>query len=344
MRRLLLLFALLLALPVQAQLGEQIVVERIIVDARVTDSGGEPVLDLEAKDFRVRIDGKNAVIESVEWIPETAAAREIANGPDDRQQIHASPSDVPALRGRLLIFLFQTDFARNAVRSSGQMKSLIYADKLLETLEEDDRVAVFSYDSHLKFRLDFSGSVADIHDACEKSLRIDEPPQPRVVPRPSLAASLNRDDMRNAATPERALTVLANALRPIPGTKSLILFGWGLGQLWNRRVEMGRDYAIARGALESARVSVFSLDFTAADGHTLAAGLATAAKDTGGFYAALHNFPQLAIDRLQKTLVGHYELEVRKPETKVTGVHSISVDVVGVRNAVVMARSTYVDK
>lgn len=336
MRRLLLLFALL---PFVAAAQETIVVERIIVDARVTDDSGEPVLNLGPKDFRVRIDGKNAVVESVEWIPETAAAREIASTVNVEQQ-----SIAPAPRGRLLIFLFQTDFARNSVRSSGQMKSLIYADKLLETLEEEDRVAVFSYDSHLKFRLDFSGSVADIHDACEKSLRIDEPPEPRVVPRPSLASSLNRQDMRDAATPERALTVLANALRPIPGTKSLILFGWGLGQLWNRRVEMGRDYAIARGALESARVSVFSLDFTAADGHTLAAGLATAAKDTGGFYAALHNFPQLAIDRLQKTLVGHYELEVRKPETKVTGVHTIEVAVPGVRKAVVMARSTYVDK
>jgi VWFA-related protein len=339
-----LLLALLFALPLHAQLQEQIVVERIIVDARVTDSAGEPVLNLEPKDFRVRIDGKDAVIESVEWIPETAAARELASTSEEEDPIHSYPSDTPAPRGRLLVFLFQTDFARNAVRSAGQMKSLIYADELLETLEEDDRVAVFSYDSHLKFRLDFSGSVADIHDACEKSLRIDEPPAPRVVPRPSLAASLNRDDMRNAATPERALTVLANALRPIPGPKSLILFGWGLGQLWNRRVEMGRDYAIARGALESARVSVFSLDFTAADGHTLAAGLATAAHDTGGFYAALHNFPQLAIDRLQKTLTGHYELEVRKPQTKVTGVHTIEVDVPAVRNAVVMARTTYVDK
>lgn len=335
---------MLLALPLAAQqIEESITVERVIVDARITEAGGEPVLNLEAKDFRVKIDGKVAQIESVEWIPETSAGRDLAAAmSEDENAVHEDLA--PAPRGRLLVFLFQTDFARNSVRVQGQAKSLIYADKLLETLEENDRVAVFSYDSHLKFRLDFSGSAADIHDACEKSLRIDEPPEPRVVPRPSLAASLHRDDMRNAATPEQALTVLANALRPIPGTKSLILFGWGLGQMWNRRVDMGRDYSIARGALESARVSVFSLDFTAADGHTLAAGLATAAKDTGGFYAALHNFPQLAIDRLQKTLAGHYEIEVRKPETKVAGVHKIDVEVIGNRNAVVMARTSYSDK
>ena len=47
-------------------------------------------------------------------------------------------------------------------------------------------------------------------------------------------------------------------------------------------------------------------------------------------------------DMSERTLVGHYELEVRKPETRVRGVHSIEVDVAR-RNAAVMARSTFVD-
>ncbi|MCU1347234.1 MAG: hypothetical protein JWO56_264, partial [Acidobacteria bacterium] len=103
------------------------------------------------------------------------------------------------------------------------------------------------------------------------------------------------------------------------------------------------DYEAARRSLESARVACFSLDITQADAHDLAAGMATASADTGGFYASTYNFPKIAMDRLQKTLSGHYELEVRKPDTKVVGLHTIEVDVT-VKNAVVMARRTYVDK
>src|ERR1700753_2589932 len=58
---------------------EKITVERILVDARVTEMGGEPILNLTAKDFRVKIDGIAATVESVDWIPETAAERDIAD-------------------------------------------------------------------------------------------------------------------------------------------------------------------------------------------------------------------------------------------------------------------------
>lgn len=345
MRRLLALIALLplVSLAQEQKVGETITVERIIVDARVTDDSGDPILNLTAKDFRVKVDGKPTVIESVVWIPETAAYRDMAEAELPPVEVNTG-LNVPPPRGRLLVFLFQTDFARHPSRTGGQMKVLPYAEKLLESLDPEDRVAVFSYDSKLKFRLDFSGNVDEIMEACRRSLLIDEPQEPRVVPAPSLSRSFNRDDARNATSPEAALTVLGNALRPIPGPKSLILFGWGLGTYSRGRVIMGRDYTIARRVLESARVSVFSIDFSVADYHTLAAGMSTAAADTGGFYASTHNFPQLAIDRLKKTLSGHYELEVRKPETKVRGAHAIEVQVVDRRNAVVLARTSYVDK
>ena len=80
-----------------------------------------------------------------------------------------------------------------------------------------------------------------------------------------------------------------------------------------------------------------------ADFHSLEVGLGKVSDDTGGFYAKTFRFPDIAIERLQKTLAGHYELEVRKPETKVRGLHTIEVSV-NRRDAEVMARSTYVDK
>lgn len=323
------------------EVHESITVERILIDVRVTNSGGDPIPNLEPKDFRVKIDGVPAKVESVEWIPETAGARELAEL--DRESAKTS-LEVPAPKGRLLVFFFQTDFARENVRVTGQMKILPYADQLLDSLEPEDRVAVVSFDSHLKFRLDFS----DDHDAIKKAIRdslsIDDPPRPQAVPMPSLARALDDASLRNAVDSDRALFLLGNALLPIPGPKSLILFGWGLGKLSGGHVVMEKRYAIAQRALEASRTSVFSIDITQADWHSLGVGLAKAADDTGGFYAETFHFPQLAIDRLQRALEGHYELEVRRPETKVKGIHSIDVDVPSHRSAMVMSRRTFVDR
>ncbi len=321
---------------------EKITVERILVDARVTDSHGNPILGLTPEDFRVRIDGKSAKVESVDWIPETTGARELADVDRPPPEVNTTVA-VPAPRGRLLVFFFQTDFARNQARVAGQMEILQKIDNFLEWLEPEDRVAVLSFDSHLKFRLDFSDDKRRIAAAMHDALLINEPNTPPIVPLPSLRSHLDPDAMKNASSSEEALLLLGNAMRPIPGPKSLILFGWGLGRFGSGGVRMLPIYPAARQALEAARVSVFSLDFTQADYHSLEVGLGKVSDDTGGFYAKTWRFPDLAIDRLQRTLVGHYELEVRKPETRVRGVHTVEVEV-NRRGAEVMARSTYVDK
>lgn len=331
---------LLSAASASGQVKEQISVERVIVDARVTDDHGEPITDLEAKDFRVRIDGKLVKVESVEWIPETAAARGLAS--IGTQQESQNPDQQPAPAGRLLVFFIQTDFARNAVRIGGQMHIMDYADQLVDSLEPEDKVAVLQYDSHLKFRLDFTNDKPRIKNAVRDALAIDEPPPPPVVPNPSLRTHLHHDDMMKAASPEKGLIVLGNALRSIPGPKSLILFGWGLGDRVAHQVLMRPEYPIVRYVLDAARTSVFAMDITQADYHDLAFGLATAAKETGGFYASTFRFPQMAFDMLERALQGHYELEVRKPEKKVLGTRVIEVEV-DRKNATVMARSTYIE-
>ncbi len=333
----------LFATSLSAQVQEQITVERILVDTRVTDDRGNPITGLKAADFKVRVDGKPANVESVEWIPETAAARELASIDSAIADVNTT-LDQPAPHGRLLIFFYQTDFARNSSRIAGQMQTVVNADDWLDWLDAEDRVAVFSFDSHLKFRLDFTNNKDHIKDAMSQALMTNEPPEPRIVPMPALAKRLDKNEMLKAATPEAALIILANALRPIPGPKSIILFGWGLGRLTPSGVIMESKYVPARQALEAARASVFSIDFTQADFHSLEAGLGQVAGDTGGFYAKTYHFPKIAVERLQKTLAGHYELEVRKPDTKVRGTHIIEVDVPSQRRATVLARSTYIDR
>jgi VWFA-related protein len=335
-----LVIALLAMAPQQYQ--EKIIVERILIDARVTDSHGNPIVGLTPADFQVLIDGKKAKVESAEWIPETAAARELAD--IDRPQPEVNTSmNVPPPQGRLFVFFFQTDFARNTARVAGQMEILQKIDSFLDFLEPEDRVAVLSFDSHLKFRLDFTDDKHRIAAAMQDALLVNEPNTPPMVPMPSLRSHLDPKMLKKIASSEEALLALGNAMLPIPGPKSLILFGWGLGRLSGGRVWLPNVYGAARQALESARVSVFSLDFTQADFHSLEVGLGKVSEDTGGFYAKTFRFPDIAIARLQKTLAGHYELEVRKPETKVRGLHTIEVNV-NRRDAEVMARSTYVDK
>jgi len=334
------LAALLFALQ-QPQLQEQITVERVIVDARVTDYLGNPITGLKPADFRVKIDGKPAKVEAADWIADTEAQREIDEDTSGGQA--PSPVHPPPPPGRLLVFFYQTDFARNTARVTGQMKLLQMNEDWLDWLEPRDRVAVLSFDSHLKFRLDFTSNKHDIAYAMEQALYIDDPPWPQRVPMPSMASYLKPDVLLKIASPERALIEIGNALMNVPGPKSLILFGWGLGRFSREGVTMAPNYGIARQALEMARISVFSIDFTEADFHSLAAGLGKVADDTGGFYASTHNFPHLAAKRLQHTLAGHYELEVRKPATKVRGTHVIEVEVAR-RGAYVLARLTYVDR
>jgi VWFA-related protein len=336
--------AALLSLPLAAQVKEEITVERILIDARVTNYDGEPVLGLTPKDFVVKIDGKLAEVESADWIPETAAQREIAGFDEgERPQIPVTAPDVAVPQGRLFIYFFQTDFGRDHARLGGQMGFLSYADQMIDDLEEGDRVCVFSFDSHLKFRLDFTDDKRALHDAIRQAILIDEPPPPRVVPNPSLARRLDREQMMKTVSSDEAFILVANAVRPIPGPKSMILFGWGLGtRVAGGGVVMDRKYPIARYALETSRVTVFAIDTTEADWHTLEVGLQKAAADTGGMYARAYRFPQMAVNMVQRALVGHYELEVRKPPLKNRGNHLIDVTV-NRKKVNVMARSSYVD-
>jgi len=340
------MFAALLlaaALPQQPQLQEQITVERVIVDARVTSSGGDPITGLKAADFIVKIDGKRAGVESADWSWDSAAIREIADVATGVQ----SPS--PPSRGRLLIFVFQTDYERNNARLRGQMRLLQLGHEWLDWIEPEDRVAVFSFDSHLKFRLDFTSDRGEIAAAMNEALYIDDPPWPRRAASPSLGARLIPRDLPRAGSLEKGLIAIGNALIDVPGPKSLILFGWGIGRYtrdgtpMSARVRMPLNYGIVRNALASGRVSVFSIDFTAADAHSLASGMERVADDTGGFYASTYKFPRLAAQRLQRTLAGHYELEVRKPPSLRRGAHVIEVEVAR-RDAHVLARTTYNDR
>lgn len=328
-----------------AQFEETITVARVLVDVRVTDDRGTPFTGLTPQDFIVKIGGAPASVESVTFIDESQLAIDDWQSPEDPTAPPTSTADQqpPTVNApRLFIVFVQTDFGRNIQRVSGQMHFNRYAERFIESLRPDDRVAVFSFDSHLKFRLDFTSDKEIVADTIRQSLLINEPPPPPIVHSPALASRLDRQAMKRVTSSEAALLLIGNALMPIEGPKNLFLLGWGLGERTpTGGVAMRPAWTVARRALDAARVTIFAFDTTIADYHDLELGLQTAAKQTGGFYAKTHIFPEIGLERLERTLTSRYELELRVPSSLKPGTHDLTIRVKH-RRAIVLAPTSII--
>jgi VWFA-related protein len=308
--------------------SEVVNVDRVIIDARVVDDAGAPLFGLAAADFHVEVDGRGVALESVHWVPAEgrgASAR-------------AAGSTPSADQGRMLVFFFQKDL--HPLRAPGFLRMREEALKLARALPPQDRVAVVSFDSRLHLWLDFTTDRDRLARVFEESVVFSRSVPGTPEAGPSLARFFNPVAARKAATPERALQVIGEALQDVPGAKSLVLFGWGMGRLSpGVGVQMEPGYEEARAVLTRARVTVFALDVTNADYHTLEAGLQQVADDTGGFYARTHLFTAQAMRRLEGALAGHYELTFVKPTLPV-GEHEVEVQLRG-RKGRVLARRSY---
>jgi VWFA-related protein len=338
-----LLLATLFAGNALAQYSESITVQRVVVDVRVTKASGEPITDLKPEDFTVFVGGKPARVASATWLKDGA----FDTGEPPLEMEDMDPAEFLALtelrekqeedaaRGRLFVAFVQTDFQRATPRVRGQLAFRSYANQLVQSFEPNDRIAVFSFDSHLKFRRDFTSDKDDVAKAMGDAIYIDTPAVPAAVEEPSLARYLDAKEMNRATTAEAGLHIVAKALAKIEGPKVLLLCGYGLGERFRGKVLMNHEWPGARDALLDARVTVVSLNTSEAPGE-LSAGLAGAAKDTGGFYASASSFPQQAINRTKSTLLGRYDLELIVDESLGAGTHKVEATVKR-RSAVVLA-------
>jgi len=299
---------------------ERVDVERVIIDARAVDDGGEPITGLTAEDFKVRIDGKVVRVESATWVggqdPEFKDARppRVTSFDDADAGVGFAETRPPSGPGRLIVFLFQKDLERS--RIVGLMRMLLKSRSVLDSLTPDDRVAILSFDSHLNIWTDFTNNRDRLDRVLAHDLLLERPPPVVESPPPSLLDRLGPDNARRTYGIERALKLIGEALEPLPGSKSLVLIGHGFGRLGSSGVSMENDYDVARQALVESRTSVFSLDVTDADYHSLEAGLQIVSSQTGGFYARTNVFPDLAMRRLAGALAGYYVLFVEKPDSR----------------------------
>jgi VWFA-related protein len=307
---------------------------RVVLEARVTDSRGRPMPALGPADFRLEVDGRARPLESAVWVPESPnVPRRLPSQETGTPQVAASP-------GRLVVLLFQKDFEGN--RLHGLVRAIPLAKRLVAPFSPLDRVAVLTYDWHLRLHLDFTSDLDAVRRALDESV-LQRWPEP-IAPgeEPSLAAHLSRREALRAATPEQALLALGRALEPIPRAKTVLFFGWGLGQLSDGDTFfMHYSYDGARAALDAAHAAVFCLDVTDASWHSLEVGLRIVAEDTGGDYFKVYENAGAALARVAAALAGHYVLAFERPEGR-RGEHRIRLALAG-RRGTVLTRTRYVD-
>jgi VWFA-related protein len=321
------LLALGLVLPAAAQERPQkdaasfagaIDVSLVAVVVRVVDIGGRPILNLKPEDLRVRVGKREIPIAGLDWIGEkssaeapAAASPVPAPGAVEEVTAEAQASGSPP-PGKLVVFFVQADLT--PTRISGQLRLRPFTRDLLATLAPGDRAAVVSYDSHLKLWQDFTADRDVTHATLDKAMLFgDEPGAAELAAGEpvSLAEHFDLVDAFAAASPERALEVVGKAMEPLPGEKTMIFLGWGLGRLSGSfGVQMTPAYKPAVAALRAAHTSVFVLDVTSADGHSLETGLEGIAEATGGLYLKTFRLPGLATEVMAKAISGHYVLTV----------------------------------
>jgi|SRR5580693_2421026 VWFA-related protein len=328
--------------PPAAQFGEQIAVRLRTVVVRVIDGEGRPITGLAPADFRLRVGGKEVPVTAVDWYssaPPEPAPGQVAErssygdapagsplaglpaaGSPAAAPTHAaassagSPAAVPAATaaqpGQQVVVFVEAD-NNEPGRVRGHLRTLPFTRELLASLAPEDRVAVVSFDSHLKLWQDFTRERAAAHEAIWRAIHFGgRPPELPADDPAALAAHLDLEKARQAASPERALAVTADALAGLPGEKVVVFLGWGLGCFGSFGTRMVPAFAPAVAALKAARAAVFVLDVTEAGSHDLEVGLQAVAEATGGTYDSTFTFPGLAVAHLAHAISGYYVLSL----------------------------------
>jgi VWFA-related protein len=311
---------------------ERVDVERVLVDVRVLDGQGRAVAGLVADDFSVKIAGTPVAIESAIWVGGAKRDRSVA------EPARSEPATDDGVPGRLIVFLFQKDLEPS--RLTGLMRMLVESQHFLDELTPRDQIAVLSFDYQLKVWLDFTSDSEAVRRVLQREILFKDPQPLRHTSGMSLARRLDPATASKTYSIEKALHRIADALHDLPGSKSIVFIGHGFGRLGWTGVTMEHGYEDARDALMAARTSVFSLDVTNADYHSLEAGLQMVSHDTGGFFARTHLFTAQAMNRLSGVLTGYYVLFLEQPNVG-PGAHDVDVRLTR-QQGTVLARNRYV--
>jgi VWFA-related protein len=323
-----------------APVQEQVTVSRVEVTLHVTDKQGRVVPDLKAEDFQLFIDDQPVGIESVEWVGSISAAVPSRTVTLERVDSHGTPipsesgaaEPTAASSGRLFVMVFQSHI--EGQKDEGLMRMKRQALNFVDQLGPDDQAALLIFGSRLWLSQDFTSDKAVLRKAINAAPRKEEIGREENPPAVSIGAHLSHEEERMATSMEKGLATIGRALRPVPGAKAILFFGYAVGR-WNALSEtasnagMGhfvstKDLDAAQKALAAAQAPVFSLDISAG-AHQLGAGLKQLSFETGGFYMRTETFPDWAMGMVTEAVKGHYELTFDKPRLP-PGPHRIRID------------------
>jgi tetratricopeptide (TPR) repeat protein len=312
------------------QFGETMTVVRYILEARVTDSAGRAVPGIPPEEFEVMLGKTRAHVESADWIGAAQTASQASGTTGTGSAPAASEGVEKAAPGRNIVFFVQTDFGRNRDRILGQMAFMAnLADRVVGMLQPADRIAVVSFDSHLKLRSDFTTDRDAALEAIRRAIMIDEPAAPAApASGSSLFAAIDREAAKKVATSEGAFLQVAQALRRVEGERLMFLAGWGFGDMiWGpggtSSIVLPRAWSDAVGLLHRDHVPVITIGTGSGE---LTLGIAMTARATGGLHtSAIGPFPEQTLVRIEGALAGYYELVLRMDSPLAPGEYPVDI-------------------
>ncbi len=271
-RRIAKLFAsalLLMCVPTQAQepqVGFKVSANLILVDVRIVDADGRPVMGLTRDDFTLLEEGQVQTIDHFQEIslPLTSSRVEV-DRPDQppRSPSPASETDqVMAPDKRLLILFF--NFSSADLQDAEMMKKAAH-EFLQEQFDPSDSVAVLAFDNGLEMITDFTSDRIILSQAIGRLSSGEQ----------GLDVSLPEDDSAEAASDGgfiadetefalfetnqqlSAIEAVADAFRDVSGRKALIYFSSGFS---SRGIENDDQMRWTTDLCNRSNISIYAVD------------------------------------------------------------------------------------
>lgn len=317
------LLLVLLVLPAFGQettYGDKVDVNLVLVDATVTDNKGNQILGLDKNDFIVRENGVEQRIDSIDYFTN----RRLLTGPES-----SADFKVERVREeRYFILFFDKSAPQYQVNSTAP--SLLVTSELLRAkeasmkfiekeLQPNDLVAVAGFDARLKIYSDFTNDKARLKDALNKSVTFSvgiKTAGPETAG-PSIMRNLNaRSMMAKTGRIHDALALLADAVRPIPARKVLVMFTTGIGRI--NGIDETYYRPMAR-ALNKANVSVYPINLLRDHrDFPTESMLSRLSSETGGEFSPLAIHFDAPLKRIENQNNGYYLLSYYTDKKKKT--------------------------
>jgi VWFA-related protein len=292
--------------------GEKITVNTVLIDAVVTDRGGHQMLGLTKDDFVVKENGVAQTIDSVDYFTNRRLLTD--------QETNANFKAERVRESRHYILFFDktvgSDFFDRITLARRAAQQFVN-----ERLQPGDLVAVAGHDVRLKVYSDFTNDKKKLTKALEdaSAFGLGLPASKTASEGPSILSNVEANKMMSrTGTTYEALTVLANALRPIHARKNLIIFSPGIIEpAENVRggviLNTSRFYDPMVEALNAANVTVYPVQLTEDAGTTpaLHQTLERVASDTNGEYFRYATNFTAPLRKIEATTSGYYLISYR---------------------------------